>query len=147
MFVYRFHAVVDIPSENYLYKPGHTGRHSYLYKNPVIHEFQEKFKTLLSHQIDRQIFPPIKLVTGLLVRYLFYVKNSFHEKDLTNMVKAPEDAFFSLLPYDDSMVISNFSRKLRWRQDEIDLLLVVLLGDESNGREFIQENLWTSWRE
>lgn len=114
---------IRIPSENYLYKPVHRRGRAFLYKNTTVKNFQTELKEKIQPQLENIMLPPQDSTNGILSCYNFGIAENFWKKDVTNMVKAPEDALFSLLPFDDSEVIWSSGKKI---VSEHDFLLISL---------------------
>lgn len=120
--------LVCLPSENFLYKPSHRG--PYLYKDPKIVKYQEYLKEQFSLFLRDKQLPPRDIVKKLSVFYIFGLnKDSYWIRDLTNLLKATEDAILSkndksLLPYDDSLVVSEAQVKVI--TSEIDCVTVFI---------------------
>lgn len=101
---------LTIPSVNYIYKPGKTkqGR-LYLRKDTKVKKFQEEFiekgeKTDLAKIRDMEIDTFECFLT-------FYIKKRFWTRDVSNMVKAVEDAIVEIIGVDDSRVTDICGRK------------------------------------
>lgn len=137
MFILRFHAKLDvIPSENYLYKPSFRGKKAFLYKDPRIKEYQENLIHKFSENFrNKSELPPKEIVKQIISVYTFGIHpDRYYSRDLTNMVKATEDALMGiqdcLLPYDDSLVTVALERKLPSSEDFISITLALLFNGE-----------------
>ena len=92
--------------------------YAYLYKDPIIVAYQENLALRFTLELDRDIIPPPEQVSKIVCIYEFGVTpDRYFERDLTNMIKATEDAIFgqeySVFPeYDDSLVTSILENKL-----------------------------------
>lgn len=108
--------VPEVLSENFLYRPGFKNRHSFLYLDPKIGQYKEFIATHISNTYDLSCIPVS--ITGILSEYRFYMNpDTFWNRDVTNAVKAVEDAIFSVFKrrnpsLDDSQVISSTAVKI-----------------------------------
>lgn len=108
--------VSEVLSENFLYRPGFKNRHSFLYLDPKIAKYKEFIINHIDNNYDLSCLPDE--ITGILSEYRFYMNpDTFWNRDVTNAVKAVEDAHFSVfrkhIPnLDDSQVISSTAVKI-----------------------------------
>jgi Holliday junction resolvase RusA-like endonuclease len=118
MFILEVFKELPLISENFLYRPraakSASGKsYGYLYKDPVVADYQEKIATEFKSTFMDGSLPPKDMVCSIISFYVFGVHpDRFFSRDLTNMIKATEDAIFSALPYDDSMVTCILERKI-----------------------------------
>lgn len=111
----NFSAVIElersVPSVNYIYKPGKNKRGGvYLYKDPKVEEFQE-------HLIEKGVktdlvnLRDVEGVESLEVSIVFHIRKRFWNRDVSNMVKAVEDALVIVTGVDDSRTLKIFAEK------------------------------------
>jgi Holliday junction resolvase RusA-like endonuclease len=120
----------DIPSCNFLFKPGiRAGRYPYLYKNEKVEEFQ---KEVIRKLEEGACFLPIFSFDTddiwLNVSFVFNFRKRFNVRDTSNMLKATEDALVRYLRIDDSRHLSVCSKKQKIEGDGefIDISIEVL---------------------
>lgn len=103
-----------VPSTNYLYKPGiRGGRFPYLYKVESVVAFQEELITQgnasgLVKIRDLTISSP-----AYTLSLVFLIRDRFWSRDVSNMVKASEDALVEVIGIDDSRAITVTATKER----------------------------------
>lgn len=103
---------VYIPSTNYLYKPGiRKKRFPYLYKHESVVEFQERV-IALARETDLSLLRDVSF-SQFDLSLVFLIRDRFWRRDVSNMIKATEDALVEIIGVDDSRVISITARKER----------------------------------
>jgi hypothetical protein len=121
VFVLDFIAEIDAISENFLYRPVAGEKGVYLAKHEKVREYQKDLREVFSQAPGLDFLPPADIVCGIVTHYLFGIHpDRYWQRDLTNMIKATEDALFSkdqekskaVLPFDDSKVIGNVQFKV-----------------------------------
>lgn len=117
MVVFSFSIPVpEVLSENFLYRPGFRNRHSFLYLDPKIAEYKGIITSFIKNNYDLSCLPD--KISGVVSEYRFNMNpDTFWNRDVTNAVKAVEDAVFTAFrdfnkEIDDSLVISNTCVKL-----------------------------------
>jgi hypothetical protein len=116
-----FLAEVEPVSENFLYRPIQGEKGVYLAKHEKVRAYQKDLREVFGRSRDLDYLPPPDIVGGIVTHYTFgIVPDRYWERDLTNMIKATEDALFSkdqektksVLPFDDSKVVGNVQFKI-----------------------------------
>jgi Holliday junction resolvase RusA-like endonuclease len=87
-----------IPSVNHQYKPCmRKNKTLYLYKDPKVEKYQNEFKSNCSLPNISHLEDPV-----LVVHFTFIFRTRFWQRDVSNMLKATEDALVSVIGIDDS---------------------------------------------
>lgn len=108
---------VVIPSTNYIYKPTVNRRkfnnkgynRAYLRLDDGVRSFKDQIVSSINQEVLAHIQTPPEDIFCIISHSQFFVdRDSYTERDVSNMVKCTEDALFSgFSNYDDKMV--NFS--------------------------------------
>ena len=106
---------IYIPSTNYLYKPGIRGRKfPYLYKEESVAKYQKLLiylgETTPLSRIQETVYFSLNL------SLTFFIRDRFWLRDVSNMVKATEDAIVDIIGIDDSRVLQLTAQKILQKQ-------------------------------
>ncbi|QIG71329.1 hypothetical protein EVB94_222 [Rhizobium phage RHph_TM40] len=114
----------SIPSENDLYKPNYRSKH--MYKNPEIGGYQDDFIELGKKTDLIKVRDYVDKWSEIRVEFHFYLRSNrkIWGLDVTNMVKATEDALKDITKIDDSKHKSVTSEKYE-SEDEYESVKVV----------------------
>jgi Holliday junction resolvase RusA-like endonuclease len=120
-----------LPSVNNTYKPGiRQGKYPYLYKHPSVAKYQKEFIEL-AEKTDLIKIRPLH-VHALEVIFKFYFRTRFWNRDLTNLVKATEDALKEVVEVDDSRTIHTEQTKVHWNEPYEAIELKVIVHERDN---------------
>lgn len=129
---------MSIPSVNKHKEVGRGGKH--MYKPSRVRNYQEEVIRQLSSSCFSEINFKEKPV--LRVKFVFYFKNRYWRRDVTNMIKSTEDALKEVLGVDDGRTIHVTADKVK-HYEKIEKILIsvevtsedeIEVEDESNAR-------------
>lgn len=130
MILFEYSAEIDTPSTNYLYRPAFNRRkkYSYLRLDDTVRVFKENIEEDIKSNYDISNIDKVdsKDVYCIMSYFRFGISwenlkkdDPFTTRDLSNMVKATEDAIFAPFPkLDDSMVTLSLQQKVRTQSED-----------------------------
>lgn len=118
----------NFPSVNEMYKVGRaSGGRSWIYLDPNIKDFKEWVVSSLVQQEAREKFAEFKKKDVMInMRLIFSFSQNFWKRDVSNLVKATEDAIKDSILIDDSFTVSLSMDKLINDKDNYEYLIVVM---------------------
>lgn len=143
MFKAVIESVESLPSVNDMYK---VGRNSYggswIYLNPTVAKYKSLIKEKLIEQGVQEYFN--KLENGkyvFKVNLIFMLNNNFWKRDVSNIIKATEDALTDATGHDDRYNVEVSSVKVM--NDVSDFETVIICIEETELNE--DELKFTRW--
>lgn len=121
---------MSIPSVNKHKEPGRGGKH--MYKNPRVRAYQEEIVEQLKDSCVANIVTYEKPI--LHVEFRFHFKNRYWRRDVTNMVKATEDALRDVIGIDDGRTVHVTAEKIKHTEKREMVEISVKVFDEDNAR-------------
>lgn len=118
----------NFPSVNEMYKVGRArGGRSWVYLDPSIKDFKEWVKSSLDMQGTREEFLVYKGKSVMVnMRMIFSFSQSFWTRDVSNLIKAVEDAVKEAIGIDDRFTITLNMDKLLNDKDNYEYLILVM---------------------
>jgi Holliday junction resolvase RusA-like endonuclease len=117
-----------IPSLNDMYKIGRgRGGRTWLFLNPEVDDYKSKVKADMIKQGVSDAFAKYKdMDVALELEVLCVFKQNFWRRDVTNTVKATEDAVSEVIQINDNRNIRLSSQKILNDRDDKEYLIIVI---------------------
>lgn len=114
---------LSIPSVNYSYKPGRTKNGKlYLFKDRSVVKFQEELFDKC-YETDLRKAEKLDDTYAVELQLIFYLRQRFWNRDLSNMIKAVEDVIVKITKVDDSRTIKiNAEKRQTTEQEKVEIM-------------------------
>ena len=116
-----------IPSVNQLYLTGRHGSRVWTYINPVVADFKKFIeKELIKQGIADQFEQYNGKEIGVEINFSFVIHENYWRRDVSNLIKATEDAIVNAGKIDDRYNLIVDSRKILNDLDDSEYIILVL---------------------
>lgn len=129
-----------IPSINNMYKIGRNGNKVWMYLNPDVQEYKDHIRHSILKQGVADYFRD-KTNICIELEILAVFSENFWVRDISNTVKATEDAFAETIKVDDRFNIRVCSRKLFNDKDNNEYLIITAKYSDKKS----SENTWSHY--